>query len=345
MGTVVTKSFKIKTENGFSDPINFLSESVFFQDGKNLDSHLESLDNKIDTEIQDRKNAITEEAQTRAQADTTLDSKINTEIQDRIAAVSGEKSARESADSTLDTKINTETQKREDADTALTNSINTLNTTLTNNINSVSSTLTDLIDAEGRTRETAISAEKTARETEDTVINGKIQTLTENLNTETSQRKESVSTLKATVEENTKNISSLEDFIIGENKIEENASPLVDQVTTNASAIEALKLVTGKDTLEEGASSLLEMITSLEARIAILEGKITFYIDNEKYQVEEGTTWFNFAAENGLNCASLEDHVWDETYNVRVFDVEENNYVIGETIIIKDKNYTWLADQ
>lgn len=252
MGTVVTKSFKIKTKNGFSDPINFLSESVFFQDGKNLDSHLESLDNKIDTEIQDRKKAIKAEQEARAQADTALDNKINTEIQDR-----------------------------EKADTALTNSINTLNTTLTSNINSVSSTLTGLIEAEGRTRESAISTEKTARETEDTAINGKIQTLTENLNTEISQRKESISTLQTTVNENKTNISSLEDFIIGENIIEENTPSLVNQVAANATkaqenydAIEALKALVGASSLEEGAPSILNIINLLESRISVLEGLV-----------------------------------------------------------------------
>ena len=295
MGIVVTKNFKIKTgENSFSDPINFLSTSVYLPSGKNLDTHLEdvetALGGRIDDEIEDRKDA-----------DTALGNRINDEIKDR-----------------------------KNADTALGDRIDTLNTNLTNNV----STLTGLITAETK-----------AREDEDKKINTNIQTLTDNLNTDISQINKDISTLKTTVEENTKNISSLEDFIIGENQIEENVSPLVDQVTTNTSAIEALKLVTGKDTLEEGASSLLEMITSLEARIAILEGKITFYIDDEKYQVEEGTTWFKFAAENGLNCASLEDYVWDEAYSVRVFDVEENNYVIGETVIIKDKNYTWLADQ
>lgn len=220
MGTVVTKSFKIKTKNGFSDPINFLSESVFFQDGKNLDSHLESLDNKIDTEIQDRKNA----------------------------------------------------------DTALTNSINTLNTTLTSNINSVSSTLTGLIEAEGRTRESAISAEKTAREAADTAINEKIETLK---NTDISQINTNISTLQTTTNENKTNISSLEDFIIGENIIEENTPCLVDQVGANATkaqenynAIEALKVLVGAGSLEEGAPNLLNIINLLESRISVLEGLV-----------------------------------------------------------------------
>ncbi len=295
MATVVTKNFRIKTgENSFSDPINFLSTSVYLPSGKDLDTHLEETETAINKEIQDRQDA-----------DTALGNRINKEIQDR-----------------------------QDADTALGSRIDTLNTNLTNSINSTTSTLTGLINTETQARESA-----------DQTINGKIQTLTDNLNGEITQRENSISALQTTVDENTNNINSLKNFLVGENQIEGNASPLVDQVQNNLSSIQNLQNLIGANSLEEGALSLLERIISLEDKIATLEGKIVFYIDETKYQTQDGTNWFDFATENGLSCASLTDNVWDADYNYRVFDIEENNYVIGETIIIKNKKYTWLSDQ
>lgn len=306
MATVVTKNFRIKTgENSFSDPINFLSTSVYLPGGKSLDTYLE------ETEA-----AISDEQTAREDADTALGNRIDKEIQDRQKAISDEQAA------------------REDADTALGNRIDTLNTNLTNSINSTTSTLTGLINTETQTRESA-----------DQIINGKIQTLTENLNGEITQRENSISTLQTTVEENINNINSLKAFLVGENQIEGNASPLADQVQNNLSFIQNLQNLIGANSLEEGALSLLERIISLEDKIATLEGKIIFYIDETKYQTQDGTNWLDFATENGLSCASLTDNVWDADYNYRVFDIEENDYVIGETIIIKNKKYTWLSDQ
>lgn len=59
-----------------------------------MDTHLE---NKIDTEITDRKNAITEEATARQNADATLQTNINAEAEAREAAVKAEREAREAA--------------------------------------------------------------------------------------------------------------------------------------------------------------------------------------------------------------------------------------------------------
>ena len=84
MATVVTKNFRIKTgENSFSDPINFLSTSVYLPSGKNLDTHLEETKTAIDTEIQDRQKAVSDEQTARQNADTALGNRIDKEIQDR----------------------------------------------------------------------------------------------------------------------------------------------------------------------------------------------------------------------------------------------------------------------
>lgn len=65
-----------------------------FQRMWQMDTYLE---NKIDTEITDRKNAITEEATARKNADNTLQANINTEAEAREAAVKAEREAREAA--------------------------------------------------------------------------------------------------------------------------------------------------------------------------------------------------------------------------------------------------------
>ena len=108
MATVVTKSFKIKTgENSFSDPINFLSTSVYLPSGKDLDTHLEETETAINTEIQNRENA-----------DTALGGRIDKEIKDRQDAISGEQDARQKADTALGERIDA-------LSTSLTNNIST----------------------------------------------------------------------------------------------------------------------------------------------------------------------------------------------------------------------------
>ena len=237
MATVVTKNFRIKTgENSFSDPINFLSTSVYLPSGKNLDTHLEETKTAIDTEIQDRQKAVSDEQTARQNADTALGNRIDKEIQDRQNAVSDEQTA------------------RQNADTALGNRIDTLNTNLTNSINSITSTLTGLINTETQARESA-----------DQTINEEIQTLTENLNGEVTQRENSISTLQTTVNKNTNNINSLKVFLVGENQIEENTSPLAVQIQNLQNLIGASSL--------EGEHSLLERIISLENEIASLKGE------------------------------------------------------------------------
>ena len=244
MATVVTKNFRIKTgENSFSDPINFLSTSVYLPSGKNLDTHLEETKTAIDTEIQDRQKAVSDEQTARQNADTALGNRIDKEIQDR-----------QNADTALGNRIDKEIQDRQNADTALGNRIDTLNTNLTNSINSITSTLTGLINTETQARESA-----------DQTINEEIQTLTENLNGEVTQRENSISTLQTTVNKNTNNINSLKVFLVGENQIEENTSPLAVQIQNLQNLIGASSL--------EGEHSLLERIISLENEIASLKGE------------------------------------------------------------------------
>ena len=123
----LTKNFRIKTPEGFTDVINFLSESVYFKDGRNLDTRIQNevdtLNNRIDTEVDTLEKAdaaekkaredeivrveglITAEQEARVAADNTLTTNLNKEIQDRIDAVNDEKTARESAVNNINTKI------------------------------------------------------------------------------------------------------------------------------------------------------------------------------------------------------------------------------------------------
>ena len=65
--------------------------------------------------------------------------------------------------------------------------------------------------------------------------------------------------------ENTNNINSLKVFLVGENQIEENTSPLAVQIQNLQNLIGASSL--------EGEHSLLERIISLENEIASLKGE------------------------------------------------------------------------
>ena len=47
----LTKNFRIKTQEGFTDVINFLSESVYFREEKDADGKPLNLDKKIIKEV------------------------------------------------------------------------------------------------------------------------------------------------------------------------------------------------------------------------------------------------------------------------------------------------------
>ena len=81
------------------------------------------LENKIDTEITDRKNAITEEATARQNADATLQTNINAEAEARAAAIKAEQEARDEEDGKILEALATEITDRQ---TAINNAIRTL---------------------------------------------------------------------------------------------------------------------------------------------------------------------------------------------------------------------------
>lgn len=113
-----------------------------------MDTHLE---NKIDTEITDRKNAITEEATARQNADNTLQTNINTEAEARAAAVKAEQEAREAA-------ISAEQKARDEEDDKILEALATevtdrqtaidtaIATEVTNRNNAISDAIGDLAD-------------------------------------------------------------------------------------------------------------------------------------------------------------------------------------------------------
>ena len=169
----LTKNFRIKTQEGFTDVINFLSESVYFRDGRNLDTRIQNevdtLNNRIDTEVdtlndridtevdtlekadaaeeKTRKNEIVRvegliaaEQTARAKTDSALATDLNKEIQDRIDAVDNEKTARETAINGINTRIGESTIEKEtltESIAANTTAINNNATNITANTNSI----------------------------------------------------------------------------------------------------------------------------------------------------------------------------------------------------------------
>lgn len=248
MATVVTKSFKIKTgENSFSDPINFLSTSVYLPSGKNLDTHLEDVETAINTEIQNLKNA-----------DTALGSRINDEIKDR-----------------------------QDADTALGKRIDALNTSLTNNISTLTGLITAETKARGdadKDINTNIQTLTDNLNTDISQINTNISTLQTTVNKNQTNISSLEVFIKGEnqIEENTPCL--VDQVAANATKAQENYDAIealkapVNANTTKAKenyeAIEALKTLVGASSLEEGASSILDIINSLESRIFILEGLV-----------------------------------------------------------------------
>lgn len=91
----LTKNFRIKTQEGFTDVINFLSESVYFKDGRNLD-----------TRIQDEVKAL-------EQADATEKTKREEEIDRVEGLIADEQTARTNADTALTDNLNQEKTARE----------------------------------------------------------------------------------------------------------------------------------------------------------------------------------------------------------------------------------------
>lgn len=76
-------------------------------------------------------------------------------------------------------------------------------------------------------------------------------------------------------------------------------------------------------------------------RDIINANKITFILDGTTYTVENGTTWKHFSDENGLNCASNEDGVWDANYDYQVYN-SSGQICKGGDVIVSD-TYVWAV--
>lgn len=119
---------------------------------ENADADLQT---NIDNEAAARENAIAVEVETRAAADTTLQANIDAEA-----------AARNDADATLQTSINEEVEARAAADTTLQTNIDNEVSARTEAINSVNTA----IEAETTAREAAITAETEARTAADATL-------------------------------------------------------------------------------------------------------------------------------------------------------------------------------
>lgn len=97
--------------------------------------------------------------------------------------------------------------------------------------------------------------------------------------------------------------------------------------------------------------SKVESITISEGIVKKIESKgiviweepeklVNFTIDNISYTVAPGTTWYTFANEQGWNCYSEQDGVWDADYNYMVKKVGDSMGVTGGDVIESTK-YTW----
>ena len=88
--TKVTQSFKEKLPNGgWGEEVKLstISDLIFYSDGKNLTTKTSELSDKIDTEIQDRKDAVSDEATTRASEITRIEGLISSTEKDIEANV------------------------------------------------------------------------------------------------------------------------------------------------------------------------------------------------------------------------------------------------------------------
>lgn len=88
--TKVTQSFKEKLPNGgWGEEVKLstISDLIFYSDGKNLTTKTSELSDKIDTEIQDRKDAVSGEATTRASEITRIEGLISSTEKDIEANV------------------------------------------------------------------------------------------------------------------------------------------------------------------------------------------------------------------------------------------------------------------
>ena len=231
MATVVTKNFRIKTgENSFSDPINFLSTSVYLPSGKDLDTHLEetetALGNRIDKEIKDRQNA-----------DIALGNRIDT----------------------LTGLINTEASTRKDADTAINDTIKSLKDNDISQINKNISALQTTTN-ENKTNISSLEIFIKGKNTTEENIPGLVDQVAANA-TKAQENYDAIEALKAPVNANTTKVKDNYDAIealktlVGASSLEEGAPSILDIINSLESRIfilEGLVLTAPDEPGEEG---------------------------------------------------------------------------------------------
>ena len=244
----LTKNFRIKTPEGFTEAINFLSESVYFKDGRNLDTRIknevDTLNNRIDTEVDTLEKAdaaekkaredeiirveglIAAEQKARTDADNTLTTNLNKEIQDRINAVNDEKTAREQDVNSINVKIGSVAYTGDSLTAAIKagqESINTINTItipgLQQSINTINDTTVPAV------------------------------------------RKEISDLAEGQVQTNTNNISTLQN---------QNLDTRLKVLEEDTSVVDLITLI-GGGSLEEGMETILARLAALEEKVAALE--------------------------------------------------------------------------
>ena len=131
---------------------------------------------------------ISNETAARTAADTALQSAVDQEVQDRQTAVTNEANARSLAVSTVQTNLNTESSARAAADTALQGAVTAEETARVN----ADTALQGAIDQEVQDRQNAILSESAARTSallvESNARVGAVNNLTSSLATETAAR-------------------------------------------------------------------------------------------------------------------------------------------------------------
>ena len=244
----LTKNFRIKTQEGFTDVINFLSESVYFKDGRNLDTRIQNevdtLNDRIDTEVD------------------TLNNRIDTEVDTLEKADAAEEKARKEAIVKVEGLIADEQTARTNADTALTANLNQEKTAREQDINSINAK----IGSVEYTGDSLTAAIKTNQESINTINTITIPGLQQSINTINdttipSVRKEISDLAEGQVKTNTDNISTLQN---------QNLDTRLKALEEDTSVADLIALI-GGGSLEEGMETILARLVALEEKVAALE--------------------------------------------------------------------------
>lgn len=244
----LTKNFRIKTQEGFTDVINFLSESVYFKDGRNLDTRIQNevdtLNNRVDTEV------------------NTLNNKINSEVDILKKADAAEKTKREEEIDRVEGLIADEQTARTNADTALTDNLNQEKTAREQDVNAIN----EKIGSVAYTGNSLTAAIKTNQESINTINTITIPGLQQSINTINdttvpSVKKEISDLAGGQVKTNTDNISTLQN---------QNLDTRLKALEEDTSVVDLIALI-GGGSLEEGMETILARLVVLEEKVAALE--------------------------------------------------------------------------